>query len=289
MVDVEGPAAYRIPMALQWVIPVPIAIACLLAPSSPWWHVRRGNTANALHALERLTSSPERRRSRFGMSSTDPAVLRLAEIQAMVAIETAQQTADISFSECFRKSNRRRTEIAIMVNIGQIIVGFAIASQLVNFMRLAGLKSGDSIKMAFFGPSTNTIVCDISSAALRTKTLSLSRMANDMVNLMQSAAGPYMLGQDKGNLQGLTAFPAVGLISIWIMWAIVRLPEMRNIPQPVADILFNRRISSRRFQREAKRLQVMDAQAMDGQVDAVLGLAGPGIVVEIAPNAANAV
>lgn len=149
MVDVEGPAAYRIPMALQWVIPVPVAIACLLAPSSPWWHVRRGNTADALHALERLTSSPGRRRSRFEMSPTDPAVLRLAEIQAVVAIETAQQTADISFRECFRKSNRRRTEIAIMVNIGQIIVGFAIASQLVNFMRLAGLKSGDSIKMAF--------------------------------------------------------------------------------------------------------------------------------------------
>lgn len=111
-------------------------------------------------------------------------------------------------------------------------------------------------------------------------------MANDMVNLMQSAAGPYMLGQDKGNLQGLTAFPAVGLISIWVVWAIVRLPEMRNIPQAVADILFDRRIPSRKFQREAKRLQVMDAQAMDGQVDAVLGLAGPGIVVEVAPDAA---
>jgi hypothetical protein len=126
----------------------------------------------------------------------------------------------------------------------------------------------------------------VSSAALRTKTLSLSRMANDMVNLVQSAAGPYMLGQDKGNLQGLTAFPAVGLISIWIVWAAMRLPEMKGIPQAVADILFDRRIPCRRFQREAKRLQFMDAQAMDGQVDAVLGLAGPGIVVEVATEAA---
>lgn len=149
MVNVEGPAAYRIPMALQWIIPVPVSIACLLAPASPWWHVRRGNTTEALHALERLTSSPVRRRSRISISHTDPAVLRLAEIQAVVAIETAQQTSDISFRECFRKSSRQRTEIAIMVQIGQIVVGFAIASQLVNFMRLAGLQSGDSIKMAF--------------------------------------------------------------------------------------------------------------------------------------------
>ncbi|KIH92509.1 hypothetical protein SPBR_02474 [Sporothrix brasiliensis 5110] len=337
MVDVEGAGAYRIPMALQWVIPVPIAIACLAAPSSPWWHVRRGNTADALHALERLTCSPDRRRSRFGIHPTDPAVLRLAEIQAVVALETAQLTDKIEFRECFRKSNRRRTEIAVMVNVGQIVVGFAIASQLVNFMRLAGLKSDDSIKMAFFnaiilllgsmcyfifytrlstrtmylgglvciwpgqavllfgwsflygatvGPSTNTIVCDVSSAALRTKTLSLSRMANDMVSLMQSAAGPYMLGHDKGNLQGLTAFPAVGLISIWIIWASVRLPEMKNIPQAVADVLFARRIPARRFQREANRLQVMDGQVVDGQVDAVMGVGGPGVVVEVANDAA---
>jgi MFS transporter, SP family, general alpha glucoside:H+ symporter len=149
MVNVEGHAAYRIPMALQWIIPVPVAIACLLAPPSPWWQVRRGNTTDALHALERLTSSPRQQRSRFGISPTDPAVLRLAEIQAVVAIETAQQTTDISFRECFRKSNRRRTEIAVMINISQVVVGFAIASQLVNFMRLAGLKSGDSVKMAF--------------------------------------------------------------------------------------------------------------------------------------------
>lgn len=111
-------------------------------------------------------------------------------------------------------------------------------------------------------------------------------MANDMVNLMQSAAGPYMLGQDKGNLQGLTAFPAVGLISIWIVWATVRLPEMKGIPQAVADILFDRRIPSQRFQREAKRLQVMNAEMVDGQVDAVSGIAGAGLVVEVATDAA---
>ena len=127
---------------------------------------------------------------------------------------------------------------------------------------------------ASVGPATNTLVCDVSSAALRTKTLAVSRMANDMVNLMQAAAGPYMLGQDKGNMQGLTAFPAVGLISLWLVWTTVRLPEMEGVSQAVLDILFERRTPARQFQREAKRLQIMDVQALDGQVD------GPREVVD---------
>ncbi|CAK7202066.1 hypothetical protein SEUCBS139899_004786 [Sporothrix eucalyptigena] len=287
MVNVQGVRAYRIPMALQWVIPLPVIIGCFLAPSSPWWHVRRGNTSEALKQLHRLTSSSShQQRSLFGTDNpTEPAVLRLAEIQRVVDIEREQEVADISFRECFRGSNLRRTEIAVMVNVGQIIVGFAIASQLLNFMRLAGLQSGDSIKMAFsllfgwsflygatVGPSTNTIVCDVSSAALRTKTLALSRMANDMANLIQAAAGPYMLGQDMGNMQGLTAFPAVGLITVWLVWAMMRLPEMKDIPQAILDILFERRVPAHRFQREAKRLEIMDAQALDGQVDGARGV-----------------
>ncbi|CAK7225110.1 hypothetical protein SCUCBS95973_005748 [Sporothrix curviconia] len=350
-VNVEGSRAYQIPMALQWVIPVPIVAACALAPSSPWWHVRRGNTSEALHALRRLTWSPQRRpRTLFGGagSPADPAVLRLAEIERVVALEREQETEDISFRECFRRANLCRTEIAVMINVGQIVVGFAIACQLVNFMRLAGLQSSDSIKMAFFnaiilllgslcyfvfyarfstrtlyvaglaciwpvlamigtlevlkrtgigqaallfgwsflygatvGPSTNTIVCNVSSAALRTKTLAFSRMANDMANLVQAAAGPYMLGQDKANMQGLTAFPAVGLISIWLVWTLVRLPEMKGIPQAIMDILFERRVPARRFQREAKRLQIMDAQALDGQVDGARDVVGAILAADV--------
>lgn len=150
-VSVKGAKAYQIPMVLQWLFPLPVVIACALAPSSPWWHVRRGNTDAALHALRRLTSSPQRRyQTDSGADSLiDPAVVRLAEIQRVVSLEKEQAANDISFRECFRGANRRRTEIAVMVNVGQVIVGFAIACQLVNFMRLAGLQSSDSIKMAF--------------------------------------------------------------------------------------------------------------------------------------------
>ena len=99
-----------------------------------------------------------------------------------------------------------------------------------------------------------------------------------MVNLMQAAAGPYMLSQDKGNLQGFTAFPAVGLVTVWIVWAMMRLPETKGIPQSIVDALFERRIPTRRFQIEAKRLLIMDGQA-DGVSGVVVAGVGAGFGV----------
>ncbi len=95
----------------------------------------------------------------------------------------------------------------------------------------------------------------MSSAALRTKVLALSRMANDMFNLVQAAAGPYMLGSDKANLQGFTAFPALGLVTVWIVWSVLRLPDTDGFPQGIVDELFERHVPARRFQIEATRIE----------------------------------
>ncbi|OAA65604.1 major facilitator superfamily transporter maltose permease [Niveomyces insectorum RCEF 264] len=313
----EGASAYRIPMAMQWIIPLPVAIGCVFAPPSPWWLARRGSIADAFRSLQRLSSSPCPLPSPASpaTATTSGAVLRLAEIRRVILMEENERHVGTSFKDCFRRIHAGRTEVAIMVNIGQIIVGFSIASQLVNFMRLAGLQSDDSIEMAFFnaivllsgnvlyfllhirlsvrtvyvsglvfiwpvllligvlealkrsgaihhqvgatiGPATNTIVCGVSSAALRTKTLALSRMANDLVNLAQAAAGPYMLSQENGNLQGFAAFPATGLVAIWIFWAFIRFPETKGISQDIVDDLFQRSVPARKFKTEA-RLQLL--------------------------------
>ena len=152
MVGVQGARAYRIPMAMQWIIPVPVILGCWLAPSSPWALVRQGKTAAAYCALRKLTSSPTPIFSTAPdkkVESNDTAALRLLEIQQAVAVEAEKSTVGASFKQCFRGANLRRTEISLMTNVSQIIVGFAIASQIINFIRLAGLKSADSIKMAF--------------------------------------------------------------------------------------------------------------------------------------------
>ncbi len=154
MVNVTGPSAYRIPIAMQWLFPIPVTIGCYYAPASPWWLARRGDTVAAMQALRRLCSPPPRPSSASAFSTTDDQLAdvvssRMEEILLIIATEEREQDMDISFRECFRKANRVRTEIAVLVNISQIIVGFAIASQLLSFLRLAGLDSRDSIKMAF--------------------------------------------------------------------------------------------------------------------------------------------
>jgi SP family general alpha glucoside:H+ symporter-like MFS transporter len=44
----------RIPIALQWMFPTPLAILIFLAPESPWWLVRKGKIEKAARSIERL-------------------------------------------------------------------------------------------------------------------------------------------------------------------------------------------------------------------------------------------
>jgi MFS transporter, SP family, general alpha glucoside:H+ symporter len=52
----EGELAFRIPYALQWMWPLPLAVGIYMAPESPWWLVRKGRIEDAKKALLRLTS-----------------------------------------------------------------------------------------------------------------------------------------------------------------------------------------------------------------------------------------
>lgn len=48
--------AFRLPVAVQWVWPVPVAIAVFFAPESPWWLVRHDRPKQALASIKRLGS-----------------------------------------------------------------------------------------------------------------------------------------------------------------------------------------------------------------------------------------
>lgn len=47
----------RVPIALQWMFPTPLAILLFLAPESPWWLVRKGRLADAEKSIRRLGRS----------------------------------------------------------------------------------------------------------------------------------------------------------------------------------------------------------------------------------------
>lgn len=108
--------AYKIPFAIQWVWPVPLFIVALLAPESPWYLVRTGRLQDAKKSLTRL-SQPEHN---VDHDATIALMIHTNEL------EKAEQEG-VTYAECFKGTNRRRTEIAIMCFVSQVTAGAMLA------------------------------------------------------------------------------------------------------------------------------------------------------------------
>jgi MFS transporter, SP family, general alpha glucoside:H+ symporter len=98
--------SYRIPFAIQWIWPPLILIGVILAPESPWWLVRHGRYDQARKALLSLTKT----------SSGIPFDVdkQVAMIKATDDLERAM-TSGVSYWDCFKGIDGRRTEISCMV------------------------------------------------------------------------------------------------------------------------------------------------------------------------------
>jgi MFS transporter, SP family, general alpha glucoside:H+ symporter len=57
LINNETDWGYKIPMAIQWVWPLPLFIIAFLAPESPWYLVRTGQLEKAKASLVRLSES----------------------------------------------------------------------------------------------------------------------------------------------------------------------------------------------------------------------------------------
>jgi MFS transporter, SP family, general alpha glucoside:H+ symporter len=102
VVNVQGNLGWKLPFAIQWIWPIPLAIGAYLAPESPWNSVRRGKYDQARKDLMRLRQdSPNKERE---VEST------LAYLRYTTELERAE-TAEASYLDCFRGTNLRRTEI----------------------------------------------------------------------------------------------------------------------------------------------------------------------------------
>lgn len=130
---------YRIPMALQWVWPIPIAIGVYLAPESPWWLVKTGQIAEAKHSIMRLLSENEHLPNKELMANA------MVDKIKMTIKEEQIQTKGISYLDCFKRANIRRTRITCMTWLVQNITGAAFMGYSTYFYQQAGL----STSMAF--------------------------------------------------------------------------------------------------------------------------------------------
>ncbi|KAK5110936.1 hypothetical protein LTR62_005474 [Meristemomyces frigidus] len=123
-------SAYKLPIALQWMFPTPLAILIFFAPESPWWLVRKGKLDQAKRSVERLGT---------GTNSSEA----VAMMRRVIELETSVKPP--SHWELFKGTDLRRTLIVCGVYLAQNLTGNLIANQAVYFFEQAGM----SVKTAF--------------------------------------------------------------------------------------------------------------------------------------------
>jgi SP family general alpha glucoside:H+ symporter-like MFS transporter len=116
----------RIPIAIQWMFPTPLAILLYMAPESPWWLVRKGRLEEAEHAVGRLG-----RRSRLNLKEAVSMMRRTIDLESV---------KEPSIIELFKGTDRYRTLIVCGVYAAQNLTGNLIANQAVYFFEQAGMK-----------------------------------------------------------------------------------------------------------------------------------------------------
>lgn len=303
--------AYRIPYSLQWMWPLPLIVGVLFAPESPWWLVRRGRIEDAKRALGRL------------MSKDSHPQFRIDDTVAMMEHTTALErkiTDGASYLDCFRGTNRRRTEIVCMCWAMENLAGNIFSNYSTYFLEQAGLTQQDSYSfalgqyaintigvlgawimmtsgigrrtlyiaglvgldislliMGFIGlvPSshikerglatgammmvwaliyqftvgtvTYSLVSEMSTRRLQIKTVVLGRNSYNIAAIASNVLTPYMVNPSAWDWQNFTGFFWAGLCFLGLIYAYFRIPEPSGRTFAELDLLFERKISARKF------------------------------------------
>ncbi|KAI0503021.1 alpha-glucosides permease MPH2/3 [Xylaria bambusicola] len=131
---VRNESAFKIPIALQWIFPTPLAILIFLAPESPWWLVRKGRLEEAANAVGRLG-----RRSRLNVNETVAMMRRVVELE-----KTEKEPNHL---ELFKGTDLYRTLIVCGVYAAQNLTGNLIANQAVFFFEQAGVSTNTAFAL----------------------------------------------------------------------------------------------------------------------------------------------
>ncbi|WWD22917.1 hypothetical protein CI109_107412 [Kwoniella shandongensis] len=135
----NGDLAWKIPFALQWIWPVPLALGCFFAPESAWWLVRHGRFDDAVKTLHRCA-----KRGFYAEKEAEGYVAYMRHTDAMEKLEAEHG----SWRELFKKgSPLRRTEIMIGTWLVQIWNGNMITGLTVQFLKQAGMSTSEAFNM----------------------------------------------------------------------------------------------------------------------------------------------
>ncbi|GKT46650.1 maltose permease MAL61 [Colletotrichum spaethianum] len=144
--------AYRLPVAIQWVWPLPILICVFLAPESPWWLMRQSRSDLARSSLARLNKDPA-----YPVNG-QVKVLELTNEQE----KNDKNDSEITYLECFRGTNLRRTMIVVTTNLTQQLCGSALMFYSAKLYQKAGMSSSKSYDFTLIQYAIG-IVCIVTS------------------------------------------------------------------------------------------------------------------------------
>ncbi|OTB03905.1 hypothetical protein M426DRAFT_59657 [Hypoxylon sp. CI-4A] len=130
--------AYKIPFGVQWVWPVPILAGLVFAPESPWWHVRHDNLEAAKASLLRLTS---RHDPNFNADETIAMIVHTNRLEK-------QMREGLTYRDCFRGVDLRRTEIVMGVWLVQTLSGQNLMGYFAYFLTQAGMDASNSFSLS---------------------------------------------------------------------------------------------------------------------------------------------
>lgn len=301
---------WRIPYAIQWIWPVPIIIGVLFAPESPWWLVRHGKIVEAKKSLSQL-SKPE-----VSDYDTEDAVA------LMIITNTHEKLTrqGVSYWDCLKGVDRRRTEIVCCVWMCQVFCGIWYGGNIVYFLQqisftntqafdfglgvnaigwcgtvcswfvmqrvgrrklyvtglgimftvlmlvgflgipshtTPGLSYGSAALLLVFvftydltvGPVTYCLISEIPSTRLRIKSAVLARNCYNIASICANFLNPPILNPTVWNLKGKGGFIWAPFCLICFVWSFFRLPEPKGRTPTELDILFEKKISARKFSR----------------------------------------
>jgi SP family general alpha glucoside:H+ symporter-like MFS transporter len=97
------------------------------------------------------------------------------------------------------------------------------------------------------GPVCYSLVAELPSTRLRIKTVVLSRNVYNVAGIVIGTLQPRFMNPTAWNWRGKTAFFWGGMNLIGIVWTYFRLPEPKGLTYADLDVLFENRVSARKF------------------------------------------
>lgn len=97
------------------------------------------------------------------------------------------------------------------------------------------------------GPLTFVIISEDSSTKLRSRTIAVATAVQAACSIVTTVAVPYMFNPANGNMRGKIGFFFGALSLICATWAFFRIPETRGRTFEEIDIMFERRVPTRKF------------------------------------------